>query len=330
MKGNLSSPTHNSKKHYSGVSQQQGRVELDADWNENIVGFVEHTTLRYTWQDIVIPNYALSQLKEIASKMSDRKKIYKKCRFITKLKYRRGIIALFTGPSGTGKTMAAEVIASRLKLDMYRIDLSQVVNKYIGETEKNLKKVFDAAKQSGAILFFDKADALFGKRTEIRDSHDRYKNTSYILHHIENYNGLTILANNRNHKEAKVGTLLSRINFAVNFPEKESSEKIDPGTLELLKVNYNNLHESIWNNFRFSWIVTSIFIPVLFAMLGFLVKEYDDVSKMQALMGFFVVESLLIIWLLIMRIFEHYNRVIFNKLKVIENRFNITITPPLF
>jgi heme/copper-type cytochrome/quinol oxidase subunit 2 len=97
---------------------------------------------------------------------------------------------------------------------------------------------------------------------------------------------------------------------------------ISEDTLELLKINYNNLSEAVWNNYRFAWIVTSIFIPVLFAMLGFLVKEYDDVSKSQALMGFFVVESLLVIWLLIMRIFEHYNKVRLKKLKEIEGMFN--------
>src|SRR5205823_4903551 len=109
-----------------------------------------------------------------------------------------GITALFTGPSGTGKTMAAEIIAGELRLDLYRIDLSQVVNKYIGETEKNLRRVFDAAEAGGAVLLFDEADALFGKRSEIRDSHDRYANLeiSYLLQRMESYRGLAILTTN--------------------------------------------------------------------------------------------------------------------------------------
>ena len=317
--------THNSKKRYSGVLQQQGRVELDADWNENIVSFVESTALSYTWQDLILPNYALSQLKEIASKMSERKKMRKKCPLITNLIYRKGIVALFSGVNGTGKTLAAEVIASESRLDMYRIDLSQVVNKYIEETEKNLNKVFDDAEKNGVILFFDKADVLFGKRSEANDSHDRLKNTNYILHHIENYNGLTILVTNRNRKEAKDDVSLKRINFIVDFSEKERSKKMDPGTLELLKVNYSNLHESIWNNHKVSWVITSIFIPVLFAMLGYLIREYDAISKTQALMGFFVVESLLIIWLFIMLSFKHYNDVRRKKLREIPIMFWDTI-----
>ena len=109
-----------------------------------------------------------------------------------------GISALFAGESGTGKTMAAEVIANELRLDLYRIDLSEVVNKYIGETEKNLRRIFDAAEDGGAILFFDEADALFGKRTEVKDSHDRYANIeiNYLLQRMEAYRGLAILATN--------------------------------------------------------------------------------------------------------------------------------------
>src|SRR5207245_30617 len=109
-----------------------------------------------------------------------------------------GICVLFAGPSGTGKTTAAEVLAGALQLDLYRIDLSAVVSKYIGETEKNLRRIFDAAEQSGAILLFDEADALFGKRGEVKDSHDRYANieVSYLLQRMETYPGLAILTTN--------------------------------------------------------------------------------------------------------------------------------------
>ena len=129
-----------------------------------------------------------------------------------------GISALFAGDSGTGKTMAAEVIANDLRLDLYRIDLSAVVSKYIGETEKNLRRVFDAAEDGGAILFFDEADALFGKRSEVKDSHDRYANIeiNYLLQRMEAYRGLAILATNM--KSALDPAFLRRLRFIVNFP----------------------------------------------------------------------------------------------------------------
>src|SRR6202043_608597 len=129
-----------------------------------------------------------------------------------------GISALFAGDSGTGKTMAAEVIANQLRLNLYRIDLSCVVSKYIGETEKNLRRVFDAAEDGGAILFFDEADALFGKRSEVKDSHDRYANIeiNYLLQRMESYTGLSVLATNR--KGDLDPAFLRRIRFVVNFP----------------------------------------------------------------------------------------------------------------
>ena len=129
-----------------------------------------------------------------------------------------GISALFAGESGTGKTMAAEVLARELQLDLYRIDLSAVVSKYIGETEKNLRRVFDAAEDSGAILLFDEADALFGKRSEVKDSHDRYANieVSYLLQRMEAYRGLAILTTNL--KGALDPAFQRRLRFVVHFP----------------------------------------------------------------------------------------------------------------
>jgi SpoVK/Ycf46/Vps4 family AAA+-type ATPase len=128
-----------------------------------------------------------------------------------------GISALFAGQSGTGKTMAAEVIANQLELNLYRIDLSAVVSKYIGETEKNLRRLFDAAEDGGAILFFDEADALFGKRSEVKDSHDRYANIeiNYLLQRMEAYRGLAILATNM--KGLLDPAFLRRLRFIVNF-----------------------------------------------------------------------------------------------------------------
>jgi SpoVK/Ycf46/Vps4 family AAA+-type ATPase len=125
---------------------------------------------------------------------------------------------MFAGSSGTGKTMAAEVLANTLLLDLYRIDLSSVISKYIGETEKNLRRVFDAAEEGGAILFFDEADALFGKRSEVKDSHDRYANieVNYLLQRMESYRGLAVLATNM--RSALDPAFLRRIRFVVNFP----------------------------------------------------------------------------------------------------------------
>src|SRR5438105_6193598 len=136
-----------------------------------------------------------------------------------------GINALFAGESGTGKTMAAEVLANVLRLDLYRIDLSSVVSKYIGETEKNLRHVFDAAEDGGAILFFDEADALFGKRSEVKDSHDRYANIeiNYLLQRMEAYRDLAILATNM--KDALDSAFTRRLRFSITFPFPGISER---------------------------------------------------------------------------------------------------------
>jgi DNA polymerase III delta prime subunit len=172
----------------------------------------------YSWDDIVVQPAILAQLREIASQVDQRARVYEAWGFGEKLGRGRGISVLFAGASGTGKTMAAEVIARHLDLDLYRIDLSGVINKYIGETEKNLRRVFDAAERSGAILFFDEADALFGTRTEVRDSHDRYANieVNYLLQRMEDYTGLAILATNR--KQSLDQAFLRRLRFVVDFP----------------------------------------------------------------------------------------------------------------
>jgi len=171
-----------------------------------------------TWDDLVLPATQKAILKEICIHVKHRQKVYYDWGFRSKSNRGLGISALFAGESGTGKTMASEVIANALKLDLYRIDLSQVINKYIGETEKNLKKVFDAAEDSGAILLFDEADALFGKRSEVKDSHDRHSNieVSYLLQKMEEYRGLAILTTNM--KNAFDKAFLRRIRFVVQFP----------------------------------------------------------------------------------------------------------------
>ena len=151
-----------------------------------------------TWDDLVLPDLQKGLLRQLAAQVRYRMKVYETWGFADKGRRGLGVSALFTGASGTGKTMAAEALARELRLDLYRIDLSSVVSKYIGETEKNLKQVFDGAEEGGALLLFDEADALFGKRSEVRDSHDRYANieVGYLLQRIEAYQGLAILTTN--------------------------------------------------------------------------------------------------------------------------------------
>jgi len=170
-----------------------------------------------TWEDIALPDAELNLLHQIAAQVRQRGRVYLDWGFAATRTRGLSINALFAGESGTGKTMAAEVIANDLRLDLYRIDLSAVVNKYIGETEKNLRRVFDAAECGGVILFFDEADALFGKRSEVKDSHDRYANIeiNYLLQRLEAYRGLAILATNM--RSALDTAFMRRIRFIVEF-----------------------------------------------------------------------------------------------------------------
>ncbi len=180
-----------------------------------------------TWADLVLPPRQLETLHLLALHLRQRHQVYNMWGFATKSTRGLGISALFAGPSGTGKTMAAEVLANELQLDLYRIDLSQVVSKYIGETEKNLRRVFDAAELGGAILLFDEADALFGKRSEVKDSHDRYANieVSYLLQRMEAYRGLAILTTNL--KNALDDAFMRRIRFKVQFPFPDGAARAE-------------------------------------------------------------------------------------------------------
>ena len=174
-----------------------------------------HIAPRRTWSDLVLPADHLAALRELASRYRHRPTVYDEWGFHALPS--AGLVAVFAGPSGTGKTLAAEVIASDLKLDVYKVDLSAVVSKYIGETEKNLERIFSAAACANVVLFFDEADALFGKRSEVGDAHDRYANieVSYLLQRLESYDGLVVLATNlqRNMDAA----FLRRIHVAVEF-----------------------------------------------------------------------------------------------------------------
>jgi hypothetical protein len=180
-----------------------------------------------TWDDIVLPQAQRRTLREMAAQVRHRTTVYETWGIARKSRRGLGISALFAGASGTGKTMAAEVLANDLHLDLYRIDLSQLVSKYIGETEKNVRRVFDAAEGGGAILLFDEADALFGKRSDVKDSHDRYANieVSYLLQRMEAYRGLAILTSNMKH--ALDPGFLRRIRFIVHFPFPDGAQRAE-------------------------------------------------------------------------------------------------------
>jgi SpoVK/Ycf46/Vps4 family AAA+-type ATPase len=181
---------------------------------------------RYSWGDIVLPEEKVGQVKDICNQVKNRYRVFGEWGFDRKFSHGKGLSVLFSGPPGTGKTMAAEVIAHELQLDLYKVDLSGVVSKYIGETEKNLSKIFKEAETSNAILFFDEADALFGKRTEVSDAHDRYANieTSYLLQKMEEYEGVVILATNL--RENMDEAFTRRIRFIVEFPFPDAASRL--------------------------------------------------------------------------------------------------------
>lgn len=179
----------------------------------------------YNWYDLVLPEKEVCLLKEACTHVKYRHKVYGTWGFGKKAAYGRGLSVLLSGPPGTGKTMAAQVIANQLHMQMYKVQISQIVSKYIGETEKNLRQVFTEARDANCILFFDEMDALFGKRSEVKDSHDRNANieTAYLLQQLEEYDGVILMATNliQNIDEA----FMRRINFVVAFPFPDSSTR---------------------------------------------------------------------------------------------------------
>jgi hypothetical protein len=182
----------------------------------------------YSWNDIVLPVEQLAMLREVSMQVRHRRTVLESWGFDKHLAMGKGVNVLFAGTSGTGKTMAAEIIASDLGLELYKVDLSMMVSKYIGETEKNLDKIFTAAREANAILFFDEADAIFGKRSEVKDAHDRYANieVGYLLQKMESYDGVVILATNlrKNLDDAFVRRLHVAIEFP--FPEEPDRQRI--------------------------------------------------------------------------------------------------------
>ncbi len=201
----------------------------------------------YSWDEIILPGDRKQQLREVAAHVKHRGTVYSDWGFEERFSLGNGLNVLFTGPSGTGKTMAAEIIANDAGLDMFKIDLASVVSKYIGETEENLKEIFDEAEHSDAVLFFDEADALFGERSEVSDSQDRYANVevSYLLQRMEEHDGTVILASN--YKENIDDAFLRRININIDFPRpgRESRatiwETIFPGDTPVGDLDYGFL-----------------------------------------------------------------------------------------
>jgi hypothetical protein len=205
----------------AGVLWQRCRVGA----RPRLEALAQRIETQVTWDDLILPPRQQSALQEIAMQVRQRGQVYEDWGFRRQHSRGLGITALFAGSSGTGKTLAAEVLASELRLDLYHIDLSSVVDKYIGETEKNLRQIFDAAEAGGVILLFDEADALFGKRSEVKDSHDRHANieVSYLLQRMEQYRGLAILTSNL--KDALDEAFLRRLRFVVEFPFPDAAER---------------------------------------------------------------------------------------------------------
>jgi len=193
--------------------------------NQKLVALATKITPRYRWEDIVLPVDTKAQLREMVNTVRQKPQVYGEWGFDRKVALGKGLSALFAGESGTGKTMAADIMAGVLGQDLYKIDLSMMVSKYIGETEKNLSRVFSEAETSNAILFFDEADAIFGKRSEVKDSHDRYANieVSYLLQRMESYDGVVILASNLRGNLDEAFT--RRLHFIVEFPFPEAVDR---------------------------------------------------------------------------------------------------------
>ncbi|HEY1558786.1 MAG TPA: ATP-binding protein [Kofleriaceae bacterium] len=182
-------------------------------------------TWRQTWSDLVLPEDAMAEIREFVARVRHRRRVYEEWGFARKVAKGLGLSALFSGPPGTGKTMVAGIIADELALDLYQIDLSRIVSKYVGETEKNLAQVFDAAEAGHAILLFDEADSLFAKRTEVKSSVDRYANleVNYLLQRMEAFRGITILTTNL---DASIDEAFRRrISFRIQFPLPEVEDR---------------------------------------------------------------------------------------------------------
>lgn len=249
---------------------------------------------RFGWEDLILPHDTEQLLRQACDRVKYRHQVLHEWGFEGKLPYGKGISMLFTGPPGTGKTMSAMVLAKEMDSELYRVDLSRVVSKYIGETEKNLSEIFDQAKLSGAILFFDEADALFGKRSEVKDSHDKHANmeTAYLLQKMEEYDGLTIMATNfaQNLDDA----FTRRIPFIIKYPFPDATQREQlwratfPKKLPVAEIDYAFLSQAfeLAGGPIKNIVVTAAFlaaregVPVsMKQIIGGVVQEYKKTGK---------------------------------------------------
>lgn len=209
---------HTDKENHRVIELQDIYRCCREESNQGLLSFSRKIVPHYKWEDIILPQDTLDQLKEICISIQHRRKVYWEWGFESKFSLGKGLNILLAGPPGIGKTMSAEIIAGELGLDLYKIDLSCVVSKYIGETEKNLSRIFNEAETSNCILFFDEADALFGKRTEVRDSHDRYANIeiNFLLQKMDEYDGVVLMATNM--RKNLDSAFARRLHHVVEFP----------------------------------------------------------------------------------------------------------------
>ena len=207
------------------LTEQHLLLAARAHSNQGLIHLATKITPHYSWKDIILPPDTMSMLREAVESVQNRPIVYKEWGFGKKQSLGKGLNAMFAGESGTGKTMSADIIANELGLDLYKINLSTIISKYIGETEKNLERIFTEAETSNAVLFFDEADALFGKRSEVKDSHDRYANieTGYLLQRMEAFDGIVILATNLRANLDDAFT--RRLHFIIEFPFPEPVDR---------------------------------------------------------------------------------------------------------
>ena len=250
-----------------------------AQSNQKLSSMAKKIEPRYTWEEIILPNDVKEQLKEISSHVKYRETVYSDWGFNRKLSLGKGLNIFFSGTSGTGKTMAAEIIAREIGLDLYKIDISSLVSKYIGETEKNLNKIFNEAQTSNAILFFDEADALFGKRTEVKDSHDRYANieVNYLLQKMEEHEGIVILASN--YKKNIDDAFLRRLHFAIEFPFP--NEILRENIWKSIFPKETPVHDDVDFEFLANFKITGGNIKNIILAATFLAADSSRIVKME-------------------------------------------------
>ena len=214
-----------SRQGTSGVRAEDIAASLRSILDDRLAGLATRVTTSHTWDDVVLPEDQIVAIVELMARIRERSTVYEEWGFADKLGRGLGVSALFSGPPGTGKTMTAGLIAKELGVELYQVDISKIVSKWIGETEKNLAALFDAAEAGHAIILFDEADALFGKRTEIKSSNDRYANqeVNFLLQRLESYSGVVILTTN--HETAIDDAFRRRLSLHVQFPMPERDER---------------------------------------------------------------------------------------------------------